>query len=98
MSYVFFDEVEATITRDECCDLLSVLDELNTDTLTHGRVRLLGLNTAVVVEERKRKEIEDWEMIAQDFIKNPFKKKKKKEKKKSTRNGKKQTSSQRRFP
>merc|ERR1719167_805933 len=29
----------------ESCDLLSVLDELNSDTLTDSRVRLLSLNT-----------------------------------------------------
>ena len=42
---VFFDEVETTVIGDESCDLLSVLDELNSDTLTDSRVRLLSLNT-----------------------------------------------------
>ena len=42
---VLIDKVKATITRDEGSDLLSVLDELDTDALTNGRVGLLGLNT-----------------------------------------------------
>ena len=42
---VFFDEVETTVIGDESCDLLSVLDELDSDTLTNSRVRLLSLNT-----------------------------------------------------
>ena len=42
---VLIDEVQATITRDEGGDLLSVLDQLHTDALTNGRVGLLGLDS-----------------------------------------------------
>jgi len=42
---VFIDVVQATITRDEGGDLLTVLDKLNTDGLTNGGVGLLSLNT-----------------------------------------------------
>jgi len=42
---VFLEEVEATITWHEGCDLLAVLDELHTDRLTDSGVRLLGLNS-----------------------------------------------------
>ena len=44
-TYVFIDVVKATITRNEASNLLSVLDQLHTDTLTNGRVRLFGLKT-----------------------------------------------------
>lgn len=46
-THVLIDEVQATVARDEAGNLLAVLDELNSDTLTNGRVRLLGLKTAV---------------------------------------------------
>merc|ERR1712063_151878 len=41
---VLINKVQATITRDESGDLLSVLGELNTHGLTDSRVRLLSLN------------------------------------------------------
>jgi hypothetical protein len=41
---VFIGEVQATIARDEGGNLLTVLDELNTNALTNRRVRLLSLN------------------------------------------------------
>jgi len=44
---VFLEEVKATIAGHEGSDLLAVLDELDTDRLTNGRVRLLGLNSSV---------------------------------------------------
>jgi hypothetical protein len=42
---VLVDEVQATIVGNEASDLLAVLDELDTDTLTNGGVRLLSLDT-----------------------------------------------------
>jgi hypothetical protein len=44
---VLFNESQTTIVGDESCDLLAVLDELDTNALTDGRVRLLSLNTTV---------------------------------------------------
>ena len=41
---VFFNKVEATIIGHEGCDLLPVLDQLNTNALADGRVGLFGLN------------------------------------------------------
>ena len=45
---VLIHVVQTTITRHEGSDLLAVLDELHTDALTNGRVRLLGLHTAMI--------------------------------------------------
>jgi hypothetical protein len=44
---VFIDVVQTTIIGDESGNLLAVLDKLDTDTLTNGRVRLLGFDTTV---------------------------------------------------
>ena len=44
---VLFNESQTTIVGYESCDLLAVLDELDTNALTDGRVRLLSLNTTV---------------------------------------------------
>lgn len=43
MKYVFIDEVKATIPRHETSDLLAVLDQLHSDSLSDGRVWLLSL-------------------------------------------------------
>ena len=42
---VFFNKVEATIIGNEGCDLLAVLDQLNTNALADGRVRLLSFDS-----------------------------------------------------
>ena len=42
---VFIDKIQTTITRNESRNLLTVLDQLNTDTLTDGRIRLFGFKT-----------------------------------------------------
>lgn len=43
---VLFNVVQATVTGNECGDFLSVLDQLNTNALADGRVRLLSFDTA----------------------------------------------------
>jgi len=42
---IFIDIVERTVKRDESRNFLSVLNQLDSDSLSHGRVRLLGFDT-----------------------------------------------------
>jgi hypothetical protein len=50
-AYIFLDVVQATVVRHECSNLLPILHQLDTSTLTDSRVRLLSLNaTAVEVD------------------------------------------------
>ena len=44
---ILIHKVQTTITRNEGSDLLSILDQLNTDALTNGRVRLLSLYSTI---------------------------------------------------
>ena len=41
--HIYLNVIETTVTGYECGDFLAVLDELDTHTLTDGRVRLLSL-------------------------------------------------------
>ena len=50
---VFIDVVQTTIARDESGDLLTVLNELDTDALTNSGVRLLGFNTTKISNKRE---------------------------------------------
>ena len=50
---VLINVVQATITRDESGDLLTVLDELDTNALTNSRVGLLSFNTTMYKHTRK---------------------------------------------
>lgn len=43
---VLLDKVETSVAGNESGDLLGVLDQLNTNGLTNGRVRLLGFDSA----------------------------------------------------
>lgn len=44
------NEVQTTVVGDESGNLLTVLDELNSNTLSDSRVGLLGLNTDLITE------------------------------------------------
>ena len=52
---VLVNEVQATIVRHESSNLLAVLNQLDANALTHGRVRLLGLNTAATENNQDQK-------------------------------------------
>ena len=51
---VFLNEVETTIIGYKCSDLLPILDQLNTDALSDGRVGLFSLNASALREEGGR--------------------------------------------
>lgn len=51
-SHVFVHEVQATVTGHEAGYLLAVLNELHTHTLTDSGVRLLCLQTTVILISR----------------------------------------------
>ena len=48
---VLLNEVEATVIGNEADDLLTVLDELDTDALANSGVRLLGLDTNLLEDD-----------------------------------------------
>jgi hypothetical protein len=49
---VFFNVVQATVTRNESGDFLAVLDQLDTDALANSRVWLLSFDTTGIKRER----------------------------------------------
>merc|ERR1719491_1999263 len=51
---VLVDEIQATIPRNECGDLLAILDQLHTAALTDGRVRLLRLDADLLHDDSLR--------------------------------------------
>ena len=52
---VLLNKVQTAVIGDEGGDLLSVLDELNSDALPDGRVRLLSLDTNLLENDSLRK-------------------------------------------
>ena len=51
---IYFDEVQTTVPRNESGDFLSVLDQLNSNAFTNGRVRLFSFDTAEREDQFRR--------------------------------------------